>query len=313
MKIALCLITLAGLLSVRGMAETIKFKNGEQLIGQWKQVQEGNLTFTSESLGEVTVALDKLQSFEPSKPVVVVTKSGQEVRGQLSRLDSGSWEVTGGNTKQTLVAASVDGIYPEETYKPPEVKRQPWQSWKGNTSLGYGLQRGDQDTSRLSVGVNATRKLPDLPGHLEHWRTNYLLNMLFTSTRTNGVRISSNNLTTNLREDYLLTPKDFLFVSGQLDHVQAQSLQLRQTYGGGYGRDVIHKKRLDLSLLGGLTYVQEQFVSSPVRRSVEVLLGEKLDIDVAKGVHFQNVWNFYPNLSDTGEYRSTQLPRLASA
>jgi len=98
--------------------------------------------------------------------------------------------------------------------------------------------------------------------------------------------------------------------------VQAQSLQLRQTYGGGYGRDVIHKKRLDLSLLGGLTYVQEQFVSSPVRRSVEVLLGEKLDMDVAKGVHFQSVWNFYPNLSDTGEYRfdttSTLSVRLNS-
>src|SRR5438445_345023 len=50
MKIALCLITLTALLSVRGMAETIKFKNGEQLIGQWKQVQGGNLIFTSESL-----------------------------------------------------------------------------------------------------------------------------------------------------------------------------------------------------------------------------------------------------------------------
>jgi len=49
---------------------------------------------------------------------------------------------------------------------------------------------------------------------------------------------------------------------------------------------------------------------------VEVLLGEKLDMDVAKGVHFQNVWNFYPNLSDTGEYRfdttSTLSVRLNS-
>jgi hypothetical protein len=257
MKTALCLIALAGFLSVRGMAETIKFKNGEQLIGQWKQVQGKNLLFKSESLGDLAIALDKLQTFEPSKPVVVVTKSGEEVRGQLSRSASGDWEVTGGNNRQTLVAASVDGIYPQETYKPPEVKRQPWQSWKGTANLGYGLQRGDQDASSLSIGVSATRKLPDLPGHLEHWRTSYLLNMLFTSTKSNGITISSNNLTTNLREDYLLTPKDFLFVSGQLDHVQAQSLQLRQTYGGGYGRDMVHTKRLDLSLLGGLTYVQE--------------------------------------------------------
>jgi len=153
------------------MAETIKFKNGEQLIGQWKQVQEGNLTFTSESLGEVTVALDKLQSFEPSKPVVVVTKSGQEVREQLSRLDSGSWEVTGGNTKQTLVAASVDGIYPEETYKPPEVKRQPWQSWKGNTSLGYGLQRGDQGHQQFECRDKChaqTARPARSPGTLAH-------------------------------------------------------------------------------------------------------------------------------------------------
>jgi hypothetical protein len=192
MKTPLCLIALAGFISIQAVAETIKFKNGEELIGQWKEVQAGKLVFTSENLGDVTVALDKLQSFEPSKSAVVVTKTGEEIRGRLSRLNSGDWEVARGNTRQTLVDSSVDGIYPEETYKPPEVKRRPWQSWKGNANLGYGLQRGDQNTSSLNVGVNAVRKLPDLPGHPEHWRTTYLLNMLFTSTRTNGVEISSN-------------------------------------------------------------------------------------------------------------------------
>jgi putative salt-induced outer membrane protein YdiY len=221
-----------------------------------------------------------------------------------------------GETSQVVTAASVDSIYPEASYKAPEVKRRPWQSWKGSANLGYGLQRGDQDTSNLAIGVNATRKLPDLPGHMEHWRTSYLLSMLFAKTTTNGTSISSNNLTTNLREDYLLTPVDFLFVFGQLDHVDAQSLELRQTYGAGYGRDVLHRKRLSLSLLGGLAYVHEQFASTPIRSSAELLLGEKFDVDITNGVHFQNVWNFYPNLSDTGEYRfdttSTLSVRLSS-
>jgi putative salt-induced outer membrane protein YdiY len=302
-KHILCSSIIIGCLSLQATAETIKFKNGEQLTGEWKQVQGANLVFQSESLGEVTIPLDKLQSFAPSKPAALVTNSGEVFRGQLSLLASGEWELRRGENRQTFMAASVSGIYPEESYKPPEVKNQPWQSWKGAANLGYGLQRGDQNAGSLTVGVNATRKLPDLPGHLEHWRTNYLLNMLFATTQANGVRVTSNNLTTNLRQDYLITTNDFFFISGQLDHVDAQSLQLRQTYGGGYGRDVLRRKRLSLSLLGGPTYVHEQFKAAPIRSSVELLLGEKFDADLTKGVHFENVLNFYPNLSNTGEYR----------
>jgi putative salt-induced outer membrane protein YdiY len=204
---------------------------------------------------------------------------------------------------QVVAASTVDGIYPEATYKPPEAKRWPWQGWKGVANLGYGLQRGDQNASSISVGVNAIRQLPDRPGHVEHWRTSYLLNMLFASTETKGVRVSSNNLTTNLREDYLLTPLDFLFVMGQLDHVQAQSLELRQTYGGGYGRELVHRPHLSLSLLGGATYVHEQFFTGPIRESFELLAGEKFDVDLTKQVHFQNILNVYPNMSDLGQYR----------
>lgn len=163
--------------------------------------------------------------------------------------------------------------------------------------------RGDQDASTLSVGVNGTRRFPNLPGFNERFRTNYLLTMLFANTRTNGVRTSANSITTSLRQDYLFSPTDFVFVLGQLEHIQTQSLNLRQTYGGGLGRDVIHRPRLGLQFLSGVTYVREAFQETPVRRNAEALIGEKLSWKVSNGVNLENYLNFYPNLTDPGEYR----------
>jgi len=298
-------LAVAGLGGV-ARAEVVEFKNGDQLTGSWVRVNGDKIVFKSEALGDVFLPVSKVKTMASTTPAVVLVKAGEAYSGRLSLLETGEWELKGedGGARR-LAASKVVAIYPFEVYraKGEEAPFRPLHNWQGKANAGYSLVRGDQDASTLSLGVNGTRRFPNLPGFNERFRTNYLLTMLFANTRTDGVRTSANSIMTSLRQDYLFSPTDFVFVLGQLEHIQTQSLNLRQTYGGGLGRDLLHRPRLGLQFLGGVTYVREAFQDAVVRRNAEALVGEKLSWKLSDDVSFENYLNFYPNLTDAGEYR----------
>lgn len=300
--------------SVRG--EILYFKNGDQLTGTWQRVQDTRLVFRSESVGEVTVPLGNLRTFVSARAAVVLTRRGEAFSGELSLLESGYWGLSANGGTRAVAPEDVVAIYPQETYQ-PKIERppRPWTDWRGRGNFGYSLVRGDRDANNISLGFNATRLQPNLPGLREIYRTNFSTTMLFANTRTEGVETSANSVSTNLRQDFLFTPTNFFFLLAQADHIQAQSLDLRQTYGLGVGRDLIRSPRVSLNFLGGMTYVNELFVTER-RQNAEGLLGEKISMQITSQVGLDHQLNFYPNLTDRGEFRldatSTLITRLSN-
>jgi len=302
-------------LAIPAHAELVLFRNGDRLAGDWIRVQGGSLMLRTENMGEVTIPVAKVKSFASSRPAVVLLRGDQVIRGRIALLASGEWEVRADRGVYHLAPSKVEAIYPPETYEPrsPERRLAPWQGWKGSGSLGYSLVRGEREAGTISLALNATRRHPDLPGLAERWRTHYFLTTLLASARTAAGIQSS--VTSGLRQDFLFTPTNFLFVLAQLDHIQAQSLDLRQTYGLGLGRDLFRGSRLTLSFLGGTTLVKEKFQTNVTRNNSEGLLGQKLTLRLLEGIGLDHLLNFYPSLSDGGRFRfdttSTLTTRLS--
>jgi len=285
-------------------ADVVTLKNGDRITGTMLTIKGGNLELKSDVLGDLTIPLAQVATFSAEKPAAVMVKGEKALQGQLQLKSSGDWQVTSNGKSQTVAASSVDVIMPEEAYnKLVEHTAKPWQDWKGGASLGYAVQRGDQQTSNFSTTVTATRERPATPIFIPHWRTNYGLTMVFSHASQNGTSVTSNTLSTGLRQDYLYAPSDFLFGLVQFDHVGAQGLYLRQTYGGGYGHDVIKTSRTIFSVLGGITFVHQKFFTGAYNQSAEALAGERLGIQITKLVRLDHNLNFYPNLSNTGQYR----------
>lgn len=313
MKRLAYLIVIIALAAIAGRADVVTLKDGEHLTGRWESVKNGNLLFKSDALGEMTIPVSKVESFSSSKPMVIVEQSGSTVEGQVGLTSSGNWQVTKNGKTQEVAAANVRTIMTQADYTSLiEHHAALWQDWKGNASFGYAIQRGDQQTSTINANVAAIRERPEAPIFIRHWRTNYSLLMLFSKAQQNGVSVQSNTVTTLLREDYLFTPSNFFFGFGELDHIQTQGIYLRQTYGGGYGHDFIHTARTTFSGLAGITFVNTKFYTGgPAEQSGEALLGETLSIALTKNIHFDHYLNFYPNLSNTGEYRFDTSSSLA--
>jgi hypothetical protein len=204
------------------LAEVITFKNGDKLTGVWLRVANDKLIFKSEVAGEISLALNSIQSFSTENAVVVVLRKGGTVEAEKAVLGAGVWQADTKSGVQTLDPRETAAIYPREIYLPrsPERASLPWRNWHGTGELGYSLLRGDRQSRSLSIGVNSTRRQPDLPGLSERFRTNYSLKLLLADARTVGEpHTSANSVSTGIRQDFLFSRNNFLFVMGQLEHI----------------------------------------------------------------------------------------------
>lgn len=294
-------------------ADAVTLKNGDRITGTLVSVKGGNLELKSAVLGILTIPLAQVASFSAEKPATVMVKGEKNLQGQLELESSGDWQVTAHGQPQTVAAASVDMIMPEEAYdKLVEHIAAPWQDWKGGASLGLSIQRGDQQAKTFSTTLAAVRERPTAPIFGRHWRTSYGLAMLLAHASQQGSSVTSNTISTNLRQDYLFAPNDFVFGLAQFDHIGAQGLYLRQAYGGGYGHDVIKTSRTLFSVLGGITFVHEKFFTGAYKQGAEALLGDRVGIQLSKLVRLDHNVNFYPSLSYTGEYRFDTATTLSA-
>lgn len=296
-----------------GRADVVTLKNGDRITGTMVTIKGGNLELKSDVMGVVTIPLAKVATFSAEKPAAVVVKGEEPLQGKLQLEPSGDWRVTANGKSQTVTASSVEMIMPEESYnKIEEHTAKPWQDWKGTASLGYSLQNGDQQARTFTTTMAATRERPESPIFKRHWRTSYGLTALLATASQAGVKVTSKTFSTNLRQDYLFAPNDFFFGLAEADHIGAEGLYLRQTYGGGYGHDLIKSSRTLFSVLGGVTFVHEKFFTGDFTQSAEALVGEKLGMQLTKMVRLDHTLNFYPNLSNTGRYRFDTATTLSA-
>jgi putative salt-induced outer membrane protein len=110
----------------------------------------------------------------------------------------------------------------------------------------------------------------------------------------------------------------FGFVNGDFYHDSLQNLDLRALFGGGLGLHAIKRPATTLDLLAGANYTHESyssFVLPPIppgtivpavtRSLAGLTLGDEFMHKLGKSSVFTQNLYFYPNLSQTGQYRAT--------
>lgn len=288
---------------VLARADVVTFKNGDKLTGTLVSVTAGKLNLKTDALGDVAIPLAKIQTFSAEMPGAVITKDDRVLRGMVSLLPSGEWQIAQNGPPQTLAADLITSVLPQTTYDAIEAPAKPWQEWKGNANFGYAFQRGNQNTHSISASAAIVRDRPSDILFAPHFRTTYGLTMLFADAQQDGTEITSNTIDTTLREDYLFTARNFFFGSGELDHVDTQGLYLQQSYGGGFGRDLVHNARTIFSVLGGINYVADHYDTIPSVHSAEAFVGETLGSQLTPRIRVDEHFNFYPDLEHSGQYR----------
>lgn len=286
-------------------ADVITLKNGDSLRGTFVNVTGTLLRFRSDALGTtIDIPVRQVASIELTRPAVVFARARPMMTGELSLDASGAWHVqVEGGASNTIAADTIAVILPADTYDSIlHHQASLWQGWSGTGSLGYSIQRGNQETNTFSAVVDAKRERPAAPIFQPHWRTTAHLTALLSNAVEDGAMIESNTLSTSVRQDRLFASGAFVFGLVQYDHVGTQGLTLRQTYGGGAGYDFTQTPRNAFSVFAGLTFVRETFAGGGDQQSAQALVGEKFRYRPNERVQIDHNVDAYPNLSTLGQY-----------
>jgi putative salt-induced outer membrane protein len=296
------------LCAIPALADQVVLKNGDRLTGSITKSDGKVLVIKTDYAGDVTVKFDAIQSITSTGDLNVslggktvvgpVTTSGDDV--VVATRAAGPVEAP--KASVTMLRSPAEQTAYEKTLHPGLLE-----GWNGGLNLGFALTRGNSETKNLNIAFNATRK-----GF--HDKLILYTNSIYAANDlpTASPHTTANAIGGGIRYDHDFSPRVFWFVNGDFYHDALQHLDLRSTEGGGIGLHAIKRDATTLDLLAGVNYTHESYavpINPPdpakTRNQAGLTLGDAVMHKVGKGtVITQNLF-FYPDLSQSGEYRGT--------
>ena len=285
-------------------ADQITLKNGDRLTGTIITSDAKTLVLRTEYADAVTIKWDFVQQIESSQPIYVGTKGGQVIVGPVTTSDSKLAVATKESGSVAVAKADVTSLRNADEEKKAEAASQRLQHpsladlWTGTLDTGLGLVTGNSQSSNFTFGLNAVRATT-------RDKITYYTTAAFARSALNGVTATTAQAVAGgVRYDLNVSDKSFAFGTVDLFNDRFQDLDLRTVVGAGVGYHAIKNNHTTFDVLFGGAFNREFFTTSN-RSSAEVLLGETLIHKFFASSSFNESLFFYPNLSSTGNYRST--------
>lgn len=299
MRLVPALLTLV--CSLSALADQITLQNGDRLSGTILKSDDKNLVIKTDYAGEVTVQWEAVQGITATEELNLKLKDGTTVVGSVRSSDGKLEVVTKSAGPVEIAKQNVAAMRNATEQAAFERTQHPGllQGWNGGLSLGFALTRGNSQTKNLALAFTATRT--GLHDELAMYA-----NSIYASNDAPGAipGTTANTIQGGIRYDHDLTPRLFGFVNADLMTDDLQSLDLRSVFGGGLGLHVIKREATTLDFLGGANYTREKY-SLLTRNFAAATLGEEFMHKVHASTVIKQKLYFFPDLSNTGEYRAT--------
>ncbi len=296
-------------------ADQIVMKNGDRLTGTIVKSDGKALVIKTDYAGEVTVKFDDVQSIATPGDLNVGLGSGKTVVGSVTTNGDNLVITTKTAGPVETAKSGVTSLRSPAEQAAYEKSLHPGlgEGWNGGLNLGFAVTHGNSATKNLNIGFNAVRtgfhdKL------LLYTNSIYATNDLPTASP----HTTANSIGGGARYDHDFSPRAFGFVSGDFSSNSLQYLDLRSTLGGGIGAHAIKNAATSLDLLAGVNYTHENYSSYtlpttpaptfyPARSDslAGLTLGDAFTQKAGKGTVITQSLFFYPDLSDTSQYRGT--------
>ncbi len=189
----------------------------------------------------------------------------------------------------------VETVIPEAKVAGAEPEKSEWES---RFELAAGGAFGNTDTQNFRLGLTSKRET-------ESMRTS--LDAAYYYGADNGDR-TENRFTAGILNDWLFKNSRWLiFAEGRYDYDEFKSWEHRISAHVGPGYRLIESERFNLNLRGGIGFSKE-FGSDGEDFRPEALLGTDFTWQITERQSLEGSATIYPDLDETGEYRT--LSRL---
>jgi hypothetical protein len=293
-------------------ADTVDLKNGDRLTGTISGSDAKQLSLKTDFAGEIKINWSAIKDVSSPQPLFVSMKD-RTVSGTVAVEPSDLVVHTPDHGDVHVPLADTTVVRAASEQKTYEASLHPdlLHAWKGGVNLGLALARGNSDTTNLNTGITAVRKTSDDQISV------YESSVYATSTPPGGTSSSTtaSEVLGGARWDRDIRGRLFGFISADYTHDALQALNLRSIYSLGIGAHVIKEPNTSLDLFAGGNYTRETYGTGanltggvPTNVAVErnlggVTLGESFTHKFPRGSVFNEHLFFYPDLTETGQYR----------
>jgi hypothetical protein len=159
-----------GAAAAKAGPDTVVYADGEKLVGRFEGLIGGAAKFKSDTVGEITIDLGKIQELHSAERFAVIKKGvklakgekdGQIVRGTIAIVNK-TVTIDPGNglPTQTLPVGEVGDIIDEAAFLKAFQKTSFLRDWKGSIAAGASLVEATQNSVSFNTAVNLVRVKP---------------------------------------------------------------------------------------------------------------------------------------------------------
>ena len=282
-------------------ADQVVLKNGDRLTGTIEKSDDKTLLIKTEFAGEVTVQWPAVQEVTSTQPLHVALSGGKTVVGPVTTTDGSLAVVTPTTGTVNVAKPDVTALRSDTEQAAYEKSLHPGllEGWAGGANLGFALTAGNSETKSLAIAFTGDRKTT-------HDEIALYENTVYATNDAPGATPSTtaNSNQAGARYSRNFTPRLFGYVGADFQTNALQDLNLRTVLGGGLGYHAIKTDRTTLDFLVGPNYTHESYATLSDSFAA-VTLGEELSQKVGRTTVVTQKLYFFPNLSNTGQYRAT--------
>jgi putative salt-induced outer membrane protein len=282
------------------IADQITLNNGDHLTGKIAKADKTTVTLNSDLVGVVEIKWSNIKLLSSDQALYVETSATKKTyTGTVASQDDSLIVTSPTNETSTVGLRDVVALRSPTEQEAYEKTQHPGllEGWTAGANIGFGLTAGNSETKNLSLAFNADRK------GLRDKLSLYTLSVYSTNNAPGAFpSTTANTVQGGIRYDHDLTSRVFAFGGADFMADALQGLNLRSVFGGGLGYHAIKSDNTTLDLLAGPNYTRENYTTL-TRNFASLTLGEEFMHKFNRTVLSQKAY-FYPNLSDTGEYRT---------
>ena len=280
------------------MCDHIVLKNGDTLSGSVVAWQDGNFEIKSALLGDVKAPWNAIASIQADHPLYVILNNRSFQCSGITVEDDGL-RLTGPDCNDQFIGKPAILFIRSEAAQHDEERLEHanlLQLWNTAFDVGMSEAQSNASSTNVNVGLNAARATPTDRITLN------ATSIYSQTTSADNQQIETTAIRAGARYARNLSPRSFSFGFANFETDELQLLDLRRVLGSGLGYQVTNTPHARFDVFSGGSFLQESFSGQPQRTAGELLFGQELAFKLPK-TQFSQTLTFFPNVTDTGEYR----------
>ena len=315
--------------------DSITFTNGDHLTGKLVRETSGSVVFHSDIAGDVTVTWDKIKELHSAQPFAVLQKGVTPNRktgesqipiGTLA-VESGNIQLESPTTHATIALIPVANA--EYIIDKPTLDKQLlghpgfFEAWNGSATAGATIVSATQNQYTVNAAVALQRVVPTVNWLDPRNRTSVGFNESFgkitepaytdaTGTFVPSTFTKSNIFEIDAERDQYVSKKLYYLGEVSFSHDYAQSLQLQQVYGAGFGYTLIKKPKEELDVKATAQYEKQSFfnTASANQNLIAATLAANYNLTLSKGIVYNQQIAYVPAFNNTRAYSANESDTL---